>query len=518
LLQKEAMTSRLAIAREKRRPARGRQLCVEALENRSVLAATYPAGFVDAPAAEGIVEGTAMEFAPNGDLWVLEQDGRVKRFRPGSTSADVVGNIANLGLNSLGERGLLGIAFHPDYASNKRVYLYYTAATPLHNRISHFTVVDADPTDYYLAGADSTVTDAGSSGTPAATVIFDLDNLSASNHNGGAIHFGPDGKLYVATGENAVTSNSQTLSNVLGKILRMNDDGSAPADNPFLDDTTDKQETIWALGLRNPYTFAFQPGTGRMFINDVGGTQWEEIDDGVAGSNYGWPQSEGNHGSPPTGPGTPRGAIYEYPHGSDTFEEGFAITGGAFYNPAVHQFPAEYAGDYFFADFVMSWINVLDVSSGQARRFATSASNPVDLRVTGDGSLYYLARGAGQVLRVNFPIDPEHPWHNAANANDVDASGAVFADDALSVINRINADGSGPLPEPGPGFSPPPFLDVTGDNYLAPDDALTVINFINANPPSVAGESVAQPDDLVELLAADIAQEQGSRRRGSRFA
>src|SRR5262245_25939731 len=186
-----------------------------------------------------------MEFAPSGDLWVLEQEGLVKRFRPGSTSADIVGNIANLQLNSVGERGLLGIAFHPQYATNRRVYLYYTTTSPtLHNRISYFTVIDSDSTDsdYYFAGANAFVADAGSSGTPTATPIFDLDTLSASNHNGGAIHFGPDGKLYVAVGDNAVGSNAQMLTNVLGKILRMNEDGTAPQDNPYIGVTLGKQE------------------------------------------------------------------------------------------------------------------------------------------------------------------------------------------------------------------------------------------------------------------------------------
>jgi glucose/arabinose dehydrogenase len=159
--------------------------------------ANLPAGFVETPVATGLTDPTAMEFAPNGDLWVLEQGGSVKRFRSGSTTADVVGNIANLGISSAGERGVLGIAFDPQYATNKAVYLYYTSTTPaIHNRVSRFTVNDTDATDYYFAGASPNGADAGATGTPAATVIFDLNNLSsATNHNGGAIHFGPDSKL-----------------------------------------------------------------------------------------------------------------------------------------------------------------------------------------------------------------------------------------------------------------------------------------------------------------------------------
>jgi glucose/arabinose dehydrogenase len=398
---------RKVLASRNRQKSRGhhryRRIGLEQLENRALLA-SLPAGFAEAAVATGLSNGTAMELAPNGDLWVLEQTGAVKRFRPGSTTADVVGNVSPLGLSASGERGLLGIAFDPQYATNKHVFLYYTATSPgTHNRISRFTVSDTDATDYYFAGTSTTPIDAGSSGTPTQTIIFELDALSsATNHNGGAIHFGPDGKLYVAVGENANGANAQTLANLHGKMLRINNDGTIPSDNPFFATATLDERAIWALGLRNPYTFAFQPGTGRMFINDVGQNTWEEINEGVAGSNYGWPGIEGNQGTPPSGPGVYRAPIYAYSHGGGPFQ-GFAITGGAFYNPAVQQFPAEYAGDYFFADFVSDWINVRDASTGAVQQFATGALGAVDLRVASDGSLYYLARGSNQVFRVTFP-------------------------------------------------------------------------------------------------------------------
>jgi glucose/arabinose dehydrogenase len=230
-----------------------RRLQLEQLEVRSLLA-TLPTGFTEAAVATGIASGTTMEFAPNGDLWVLEQAGAVKRFRPGSATADIVGHIGTLGLSSTGERGLLGIAFDPQYESNKQMYLYYTATQGgVHNRISRFTVNDTTPADYFFVGTSEQGTDKGSTGAPTQAVIIDLDPLSATNHNGGAIHFGPDGKLFVAVGENAVPSNAPSLATTHGKILRMNSDGSPPTDNPFFASTTGKQRTIWALGLRNPY-------------------------------------------------------------------------------------------------------------------------------------------------------------------------------------------------------------------------------------------------------------------------
>lgn len=385
----------------RRRTAGCESMILERLETRALLS-TLPAGFSETVVASGLATATTMEMAPNGDLWVLQQTGAVNRYRPGSATPDVVGNVSSLGLDSSSERGLLGIAFDPAYAMNKQVYLYYTATTPTtHNRVSRFTVNDSDPTDYYFVGASTVPADAGSSGTPTQTVIFDLDTLNATNHNGGAIHFGPDGKLYIAAGDNGNGANSQSLSTVLGKILRVNSDGTIPADNPFYNVATNQDRSIWALGLRNPYTFTFQPGTGRMFINDVGQSAWEEIDDGIAGSNYGWPATEGNTGTPPSSPGTYRAPIYTYPHGSAALQ-GFAITGGAFYSPTTQQFPNQYAGDYFFADYINSWIDVRDAGTGQVTEFATAARNPVDLLVSSDGSLYYLSRQAGQALRINY--------------------------------------------------------------------------------------------------------------------
>jgi hypothetical protein len=232
-------------------------------------------------------------------------------------------------------------------------------------------------------------------------VLLNLDNLSAAtNHNGGALHFGADGKLYIGVGENGNGANSQTLSNLLGKILRINSDGTIPTDNPFYNTASGNNRAIWSLGLRNPFTFSFQPGTTRMFINDVGQSTWEEINGGIAGSNYGWPTTEG-----PTNNPSFRGPIYYYGHGtSDT--TGCAIVGGAFYNPQVSQFPSSYVGKYFFSDLCGGWIRVFDPAAGTAHGFATGISNPVDLDVGPDGALYYLAEGSsGQVFRVVIPAE-----------------------------------------------------------------------------------------------------------------
>ncbi len=340
-------------------------------------AATLPTGFTETMIANGLSSPTAMDFAPDGRLFVCLQGGQLRVIKNGSLLATP---FVTLTVDSAGERGLLGVTFDPNFSANNFVYVYYTVpGSPAHNRVSRFTA-------------------SGNVATPGSEfVLLNLNDLSsAGNHNGGAIHFGPDGKLYIAVGENANGSNSQTLSNLLGKMLRINSDGTIPTDNPFFNTATGVNRAIWALGLRNPFTFAFQPGTTRMFINDVGQSTWEEINDGIAGSNYGWPTTEG-----PTSDPNFRSPIFWYGHGSLS-TEGCAITGGAFYNPTTVQFPSSYVGKYFFADYCNSWIRVLDPSNNTAAGFASSASNPVDLKVTNDGSLYYLSIGLAAVFRIQF--------------------------------------------------------------------------------------------------------------------
>ena len=377
-------------------------------------AATLPPGFTETQVATGLSNPTAMEFAPDGRLFVCQQGGQLRVIKNGVLLSTP---FLSVSVDSSGERGLLGIAFDPNFSTNNFVYVYYTnaAASPRHNQVSRFT-----------ANGDVAVVN-------SELVILTLDNLSsATNHNGGAIHFGPDGKLYVAAGENANGANSQTLNNRLGKLLRINSDGSIPTDNPFFNTATGLNRVIWSMGLRNPYTFAFQPNSGRMFINDVGENTWEEINDGIAGSNYGWPITEG----PTTNPSF-RAPIFAYGHTIGA-TGGCAITGGAFYNPATIQFPGSYVGNYFFADFCSGWIRLLDPTSKTATGFATGIASPVDLRVATDGSLYYLARGAGAVFRIQYPANQQPPNITTPPSNQTVSEGqpATF---------QVAAGGSTPL-------------------------------------------------------------------------
>ena len=379
-------------------------------------AATVPAGFTDAVVAAGLTNPTAMALAPDGRIFVCQQNGALRVIKNGALLSTPFLTVT---VDSSGERGLLGVAFDPNFVSNQLVYVYYTATTPsVHNRISRFTASG----DVALAGSE--------------VLVMDLPNLStATNHNGGALHFGPDGNLYVAVGDNANGANAQTLATRLGKLLRITSTGAIPTDNPFFNQAAGDNRAIWALGVRNPFTFTFQPGIGRMFINDVGENTWEEINDGIAGSNYGWPTCEG-FCNPPN-PNF-RDPIFAYQNDAQTC----AITGGAFYNPQLIQFSSNFVGNYFFADFCGGWIRRLDPANGNAvSDFATGISLPVDLKVSPDGFLYYLARGAGAVGRIGFAstVDNIAPTVSITSP----ANGAIVARKSTVTITATASDNVG---------------------------------------------------------------------------
>lgn len=346
--------------------------------------ATLPSLFAEATVASGLSSPTAMAIAPDGRILICEQGGRLRVVKSGALLSTPA---ITLTVNTSGERGLLGVAVDPAFSTNRYIYLFYTSTSgSIHNRVSRFTM-----------GGD--VVSSGSE-----LQLLNLPTLSAINHNGGAVRFGPDGKLYVATGDNKTGSNSQSKSSVFGKILRINPGGGIPSDNPFYASTSGNNRAIWALGLRNPFTFAFQRTTGRMFINDVGEASWEEIDDGVAGGNYGWPGTEGK-----TTNTSYKSPVYAYSRTSPNC----AIIGGAFYNPSTAAFPSDYVGDYFFGDYCGGTIRRRD-SGGSVSGFAAGISSLVDIQVASDGSLYYLARGGGVLKRIRYtgslaPTIGQHP-------------------------------------------------------------------------------------------------------------
>jgi glucose/arabinose dehydrogenase len=293
-------------------------------------AQTLPAGFSKVKVVS-IDDATAMAFAPDGRLFVCQKDGNVRIIKNNSLlSAPFV----TLTVAQDGERGISGIVFDPNFANNKYVYIYYTATTPtIHNRLSRFT-----------ANGDVAVAN-------SELALLDFETVNTVYHNGGAMRFGPDGKLYLAIGEDNNPSNAQNLATHKGKLLRLNTDGTTPTDNPYYSSSSVITRRIWSYGLRNPYTLDVQRGTGKIYVNNVGADSWEEVHDATQpGLNFGWPVVEGYSNDPAyTNP------VFAYPH--DTGDpHGCAITSGAFFNPVSTNYPAQYIGKYFYQDFCNGWM------------------------------------------------------------------------------------------------------------------------------------------------------------------
>ncbi len=268
-------------------------------------------------------------------LFVVEQPGRILIVRDGKVLPvpflDIRGR-TDFG----GERGLLSVAFHPNYNNNGRFFVNYTRGPNLRSIIAEYHVSPSNPD---LAD-------------PAETFILRIPD-PFGNHNGGLNMFGPDGMLYIGLGDGGSAgdplNNGQSLDTLWGKVLRIDVDGAAPytvpPDNPFVG-TPNARGEIWAYGLRNPWRFSFDRCTGRLFLADVGQYSWEEVDIITKGGNYGWRIMEGNHcfnppeGCDPTGLTLP---IAEYSHSL-----GCSVTGGYVYrgrrNPNL-------VGRYVFGDY-----------------------------------------------------------------------------------------------------------------------------------------------------------------------
>ncbi len=394
------------------------RVMIELLEPRLQLTAP-PTGFTETVVAANLGSPTAMDVLDDGRVLIADQLGALKVVKNNTVLATP---FVSLTVNSAGERGLLGVTHDPNFAVNHFIYVYHTVpkvtvGTTIiepHNAVTRYT-------------ANGDVAAAGS-----AVDILSLNPLSsATNHNGGAMHFGKDGMLYIAVGENANPTNSQVLTNLLGKVLRIdvskvvagdpvnNVAKLVPTNNPFVGQTGGSiNGAIYALGFRNPFTFAVNSIDGTIYINDVGQNAWEEIDKLAPGGNYGWNKSEGySTAIPPVGlgPGTYQQPVLAYNHTGGVAGGGIAIVGGAFYQPkagATNPFPAAYIGKYFYGDLGGNWIRALNPATpgnittpDTSTAFASdSAPNPVGFETAADGGLYYLARGnTGELVKISYP-------------------------------------------------------------------------------------------------------------------
>lgn len=341
--------------------------------------------FVEQTVASQLDSPVTMAVAPDGRVFIAQQGGDLRVVAHGAllpTPFVSVPTVAN------DEEGLIGVALDPAFASNHYVYTLFTAQTPTrHDQIVRYTA-------------------AGNvAATGSATVLFDFNDNSAHYHLGGSMVFGNDGRLYIGRGDNGNRLLGSDMTTTFGKVLRLAADGTIPTDNFFYGTASGICRAIHARGFRNAFSLAVQPTTGRIFVADIGANTWEEVDDLQAGGDYGWPSQEGPGGAP-----TYIDPVHSYMHTS-----GCAVIGGAFYNPALAQLPAQYVGQYIYADYCLNELRTIDPGNPAAYTVLrpTLAAGPVAVRVAPDGALYYLTRGnsdlsggtnmpTGDLVRVSY--------------------------------------------------------------------------------------------------------------------
>ncbi len=335
--------------------------------------------------------------SPPGDqrLFVVEQGGRIRIIADGQLLGGSFLDIS-ADVSSGGERGLLSLAFHPDYAANGHFYVNYTDPSG-DTRVVRYTV-SGDPN---LADA-------------ASDKLILTVAQPFGNHNGGQVAFGPDGMLYIGMGDGGDAGDpqdhGQNRNTLLGALLRIDVDGgdpyAIPADNPFVGQAMTREE-IWAYGLRNPWRFSFDATDGVLYVADVGQNRWEEVNAVVttaAGVNYGWRVMEGTQcfnpsvGCDQTGLELP---VLEYSH-----SQGCSVTGGYAYRGSAL---TGLAGHYFYADYCSGWIRSFKLLSGAATSPRNWSLGNIG-RITSFGvdaaNELYVLSDQGTVHRFSQPATP----------------------------------------------------------------------------------------------------------------
>ncbi len=423
--------------------------------------------------------------APGDDSrwYVVEQGGYVHTFTGGQQSATLFADISDRvqGVAYQGdERGLLGMAFPPDFATSRKVYLSYTRKPDSASVISRFS-------------SDGISLDPGSE-----EVILTVAQ-PGSNHNGGNIAFGPDGYLYIGFGDGGgagdQNNNAQNTANLLGAMLRIDVSRSAngkpyaiPADNPFASSSGCGSGAgcpeIWAWGLRNPWRWSFDRVTGKLWAADVGQDAWEEVNVVEKGGNYGWRCYEGNHAYNTDGCEAPEryvAPLAEHGHGDRT---NYSITGGYVYRGAA--IPA-LRGTYIYGDFVSSVVRGLSVEPGSRPQELLEASYKYAISSFGegnDGELYLVDYKSGHLFRIvpkggavngadSFPrrlsetgcFDADDPTRPAAGLIPYDVNALLWSDGAEKYRWFAIPDGSAIR------------IDEDGNNWVFPRGSVLVKEF-----------------------------------------
>jgi glucose/arabinose dehydrogenase len=374
-------------------------------------AVDLPDGFVHEPIRTGLAQPTSLAFLADGRLLFTEQrTGRVRMVVGNHIAVtDPVLTVPSLASGG-NEEGLLAIARDPAWPQRPYVYLYYTRSGG-YCRLVRYT-------------ASGMLSDPNGENLTLGTALILIDDIpnGAPNHNGACLRFGPDGKLYVSLGEDADPCGAQDSTRLKGAVLRLEvaqlgTSGGGPVTRASITPSGNPLSTsdanarlVWAYGLRNPFRFHIDPTTGKLYVADVGASSWEEISEVEAGNNLGWPFREGFVSRSQGGCSAPSGAAYRSPLAVFDHGTGAAIMSAGVYRPSsggASNWPAEYHGDVFFADYYTGVLRRLDNSTGtwktapavpgqaNANDWANGLTAPVDFQIGPDGSLWYLSQFDG---------------------------------------------------------------------------------------------------------------------------
>lgn len=382
--------------------------------------------------ATGVSNPVEIKNANDSRLFIVQQDGYIKIVQPGGTVNPA--NFLNISTKITfgGERGLLGLAFHPQYATNGYFYVYYN------NTAGNITVAR------YSVSSDPNIADASSE-----KLMLNITK-PFTNHNGGSIHFAPDGMLWISTGDGGSggdpNNNGQNINSLLGKMLRIDVNAAGPynipPDNPFVG--IDGADEIWAYGLRNAWKFSFDLTAGNVMIADVGQNQIEEINRmpiSQAGINYGWRCYEGNAayntaGCAAASTMTFPVAVYNHSGGR------CSITGGYVYRGTLY--PA-FAGKYIFADYCSTQIGIMNSDNSIVWSTAFSGNNFATFGEDSNRELYVAAVNNGKIYKVTTTaLANDESTVNPFRIYPNPASGKIFVK-GLKTRNNIaeinNAEG-----------------------------------------------------------------------------
>ncbi|HEX8820849.1 MAG TPA: PQQ-dependent sugar dehydrogenase [Archangium sp.] len=392
---------------------------------KTVLPGLLPRGFSDEVSFSGLNAPTTFVNVPDGRLFIAEKAGVVRVYKNGALLPTPLIDISGR-VNDYQDRGLLGMAVDPAFATNGFLYLLYTYdddaledGESKTGRLARYTVVGdtaSVSSEFVLLG---TRVGGSCNDFPAGADCIPSDIPS---HSIGNLKFAPDGSLFVTLGDASHYEfvddralRAQDLDSLAGKLLRITPTGAGVPGNPFwTGDARANRSKVWSYGLRNAYRFNLRPGTGTPYVGDVGWNQYEEINVATAGANLGWPCYEGpvrqeGYASRAVcqalyalGPSAVKMPLYSWDHSNG----GAAATGGFFYTGT--DYPSSYWGAYFFGDFAQRWLRTLRVDEndnlvpGSVTTFQTDTVFPVDIEPGPGGDLHYVSLFDGQLRRVRY--------------------------------------------------------------------------------------------------------------------